>query len=297
MTIKNRFMHHETERKIYELLGVKSFRRLVLLFERIKHRNDRLINKNYHLSRNDINAVKRFTGYMLFNTVCHIISLIMVIFYFLFEIGFGIGFKILDWFMCILSVLNIYCIMLQRYTYIKVMPLINAHAKKRENMIRKAMTQLSGNLMDYDKNELQNEYNLITKIHDSIEKGTVCILEEQDSMLLRSISKKTHDILSNLIIKKRCYVKSKPLKKLSFNIPSHPYVIHKMDFYASKLQRLFKFEGRSNVLYGFGIITDDPDSEAAYRELIINNTRDSVELVFDILFLVYNKEIVSRRSI
>lgn len=295
--MKNGFIHHETERKIYELLGVKRFRRLVLLLERTKHRKDRLTNKNYHLSSNNIYAVKRYTGYMLFNSVCHIISLIMVIFYFYIVNGFGIGIKILDWFMCILSVLNIYCIMLQRYTYIKVMPLINAHAKKRENMIQKAMTQLSGNLMDYDKNELQNEYNLITRIHDSIENGTVCILEEQDSMLLRSISKKTHDILSNLIIKKRCYVKSKPLKKLSFNIPSHPYVIHKMDFYASKLQRLFKFEGRSNVLYGFGIITDDPDSEAAYRELIINNTRDSVELVFDILFLVYNKEIVSRRSI
>lgn len=134
-------------KRMYEFLGIKVFRKLILKFEHIRHRNDNLKNINYRLKENSITSWQSFKGYLLYNAVCHIGSLAFVVVYFVVTWIFGIRYIILDVLMYILTVINLYCIMLQRYIFIKIKTYTEkrlAIKKKQAAVRRQGAGELAG---------------------------------------------------------------------------------------------------------------------------------------------------------
>lgn len=51
------------EKKIYELLGIKVFRKLVFMLEKFLHIKDKKKNINYHLKQKNLSSIQDFKKY------------------------------------------------------------------------------------------------------------------------------------------------------------------------------------------------------------------------------------------
>ena len=75
-----------SELRIYEMLGIKHFRRLVFQLERFLHRKDRQQNLNYHIASYDPIAIKKFIKYLFYNGAIHVRNVIgAVVFFSIYE--------------------------------------------------------------------------------------------------------------------------------------------------------------------------------------------------------------------
>ena len=289
-TIKN------LELRLYELFGIRIFRKLVLKVEGFRHRNDNSRNINYHIHGRGISSIKSFNGYLLYNTVCHCISIFFVAVYFTMTWIFEVKYIYLDVSMYIMFVLNLYCIMLQRYTYVKIHELeeklVNVKNKRVADKIERVIPLIKHR--EYD--ELKRDFLLIERIQESIQNGTECIVKECDVASLNNISECVKDILGITSYEKRSNDSRLRLETAMLRIPKQSLVINKVTRRAAKLQDFFHIEKRSNVLFGFSIITETDNCENAYRSLIRYMSRDSVEFIFDVLFGAYNKALLSLRK-
>lgn len=61
------------ELRIYYLLGVQQFRKVILWLEKVKHHRDNSRNENYHLSKFDLISIERYTGFLIYNAFLHCI--------------------------------------------------------------------------------------------------------------------------------------------------------------------------------------------------------------------------------
>ena len=283
------------ERRLYEFFGIRYFRKLVLRLESFRHRKDKSRNVNYHLQGSSVSSVKSFTGYLLYNAVCHVISLSFCVVYFAITGVVGTRYIALDISMCILLVINLYCIILQRYTYIKTRGFVEKMVNAKNKRIADRIEQLLQKIEHREYSELQKELLLIERIQKSIHDGTECVIKECDVATLNDITKYAKDILGINNHEKRGEDIGISLETAILRIPKQPLVINKITQRAAKLQSLFSFEKSSNVLFGFSIITETGDCENAYRALIQDTSRDSVEFIFDVLFGAYNKAVLTLR--
>lgn len=131
------------EMKIYELLGVKLFRKAAFKLEKIVHRKDKGKNTNYHIQKNQLNSLEDFKKYLFYNGAIHTNNLIR-----------GIPLLVLMYLLNLktLSLIGLsawllkdaYCVMLQRYNWIRL------SAKEELLEVKKAKT-ISNNCSQYDK--------------------------------------------------------------------------------------------------------------------------------------------------
>lgn len=283
------------ERRLYEFFGILFFRKLALRLESFRHRNDNSRNVNYHLRSSGISSVKSFTGYLLYNAVCHVISLAFVVVYFAITGIFGARYIVLDISMCVLLLINLYCIMLQRYTYIKTRGFVEKLVSTKNKRMVGRIERLLQKIEHREYSELQKEFLLIERIRESIHNGTECVIKDCDAAILRDISKYAKDIIEVNHHEKRGDDNAISLETAVLSIPKQPMVINKVTRRAAKLQRMFRFDNSSNVLFEFSIITETGDCENAYRTLVQDMSRDSVEFIFDVLFGAYNKALLPIR--
>ena len=73
-------------------------------------------------------------------------------------------------------VFNLYCIMLQRYVYLKLKSHIIQVITKRNQRIQTASNKLISFLETKDKNDILEEYSIIEKISYSMTTGADCVL-------------------------------------------------------------------------------------------------------------------------
>ena len=112
--------NHKLETKIYELLGIKLFKKAVFKLEKIIHRKDGKKNINYHIKNsNDMESVDNFKKFLYYNGAIHTKNLIfdipVIILMIVFKYNLILIIPIMLW-----LVKDIYCIMLQRYNWLKI---------------------------------------------------------------------------------------------------------------------------------------------------------------------------------
>lgn len=106
------------EIKLYELLGVKVFRSLVFKLEKLIHKKDKRKNINYHIKRINIDELESFKKYLYYNGFIHTKNSIIIFGMILFNIIMS---NYLIFIVLIPELIrNLYCVMLQRYNYIKI---------------------------------------------------------------------------------------------------------------------------------------------------------------------------------
>lgn len=130
------------EIKIYKFLGIEKFKRLVFKLENFIHRNDNMKNINYHvINSNSISSVENFKKYLYNNGKIHVRSLINGVIIIGITLVLGINPLILT-FLGLLMIKDIYCIMLQRFNWIKIKEFQRKLKEKEERKIIKEKENL-----------------------------------------------------------------------------------------------------------------------------------------------------------
>lgn len=134
------------EIKIYKFLGIEKFKRLVFKLENFIHRNDNMKNINYHvINSNSISSVENFKKYLYNNGKIHVRSLINGVIIIGITLILGINPLILT-FLGLLMIKDIYCIMLQRFNWIKIKEF---QRKLKEKVERKIIKEKES--LDYEQ--------------------------------------------------------------------------------------------------------------------------------------------------
>ena len=189
-------MKKNFEMKTYELLGIKYFKKIVLGIvyisiipitrnltkeERIKFMQN---NKtNYSLGKGyDLQKLRTFKKSLLFNASIHIYSLISCIKF------LSNTFSI---FAFIILILNIYCIMLQRYNHIRINNVLKKyepieHKKKKD--LKQELTKKDSLLKEHTYKIIKNNIEKEITINQFIEKLTLQELRRLKIYLDESIS-------------------------------------------------------------------------------------------------------------
>lgn len=133
---------HKVETKIYELLGIKKFKKAVFKLEKIIHRKDKEKNINYHVkdsrSKKSVNSFKKFLYY---NGIIHIKNLLIGIPSITIMALLNVKLIFLIPY-AIFLLKDVYCVMLQRYNWIKINEFEEKLNSRQQKMIKKETEQL-----------------------------------------------------------------------------------------------------------------------------------------------------------
>lgn len=133
---------------LYTMLGIRIFRKMVFLLERVIHLRDKKVNANYHVGRFTPSAVEEFKKYLFYNGSIHVRNLVYALIYGALRIIFGKESVFLDYIVILLAIKDIYCVMLQRYNFLQIKSFRISQEKKKQDHLAK---QLEGLQQQFSK--------------------------------------------------------------------------------------------------------------------------------------------------
>ncbi len=269
---------------LYELLGIKLFRKAILLFERIKHIRDGKKNENYHPYDISCSSLRRFSGYLIYNSVFHVISLMMVVIYFTSTRILAIENIVIDVAMIVVVVLDVYCLMLQRYIYLRFRLYI---AKKQQMFVNEKLCQIIemvDRLGSKSAEDINKEKRFLEELKSKLLSVTDIVLPEESEAILSNIwevlNRKDKDIKVS-----SCHVVS--FFDLLNELPKNTKVISSKQHCVSNLQKSLKFDDIDNVIYGVCIITKNSNIETVYKKVFPHPSSDRILETIDMLLEAY----------
>lgn len=179
----------QNEIKIYRLLGVNYFRKAILWFEKTKNLKKNRKNENYHPSAMDIISLEKYNGFLLYNAFLHSVSMFFVIIYYILELAFGLHNSVVNVIMIIISLLNIYCIILQRTNYLKVKEYFNKYYSRLFNKVSSFDTGVIKQIYANEPSLLLSDYKIICKLKNAFEGKEDCYIGVTDVDNLKRIYK------------------------------------------------------------------------------------------------------------
>lgn len=114
--------------KIYEALGVLFFQKCVFALEKMIHFKDKGKNINYHIKNSNIDELENFRKFLYFNGFIHVRNFGVLFVFLIFQSVFLNPLFLLYTIPALIK--NAYCVMLQRYNYIRINRVIEL--KKRQ---------------------------------------------------------------------------------------------------------------------------------------------------------------------
>ncbi len=197
----------DLELKIYKALGVKYFRNLAFKLEKLIHIKDKKKNINYHINDcKDLVSIDKFKKYLYYNGFIHVKNLIFG------SVGLALMIILNASVVPVIALSTLllkdaYCVMLQRYNWIR----ITRHEEKLKARERKRIDKVKSNI-DKEKveeviiNNKVNREELIREIQalrnylKSCNKGVEEVGPSLDSiqeMLVKSMNKREYIETSN----------------------------------------------------------------------------------------------------
>lgn len=173
---------------IYIILGVHYFQKLVFLLEKFIHRKDGGTNQNYHFTRNNMNPIEHFVRFLFFNGFIHFRNICLFLIYFGVK-KFFFSFYWYDVLLVGMFIKDIYCVMLQRYNYLRMQKInLQLERKRKERINRKIEKLLPVFRENYNRLNLERDLELLHRINIAIvNKSTVCLDAEDELALKRLI--------------------------------------------------------------------------------------------------------------
>ena len=166
------------ELRVYEVLGVREFRRLVFALEKLNHRRDHGRNVNYHVPRLGITGLDGVIKYFFYNGSIHVRNILYIAVYFAARLLIHRGFLWFDAVAILLLIKDVYCVMLQRYNYIRVMQRRERLEKRRAAMVEKKARAI--NVAALTPEERTKCLTLAQKLLEHIRQGTYYEIGEQE---------------------------------------------------------------------------------------------------------------------
>lgn len=180
---------HQLEKHLYRLLGVETFRRLVFLLERFVHRKDHGRNDNYHISSFTQGALEDFVKYLFYNGSIHVRNILILLIYFIVKIVLHVPLRWYDTFALLLGLKDVFCVMLQRYNYLRILERkqkldarYQIHIQRRVSELRKSFCA------SYDAKMTNKDLQVVRSIKDRIAAGIPVILTSDEEETLNRLA-------------------------------------------------------------------------------------------------------------
>lgn len=124
------------ECRLYEIAGVRVFRAFVFRLEKLIHRRDKGQNVNYHIDDYGSKAPTDFKKYLALNAAIHIRNAVFLSAVLVLCMLLPSKYTAAAYGAALLLVKDLYCIMLQRYNFLRIAAAERRIAARRENVIR-----------------------------------------------------------------------------------------------------------------------------------------------------------------
>lgn len=275
------------EVKIYRLLGVDYFRKVIFWFEKTKNQKKNKKNENYHPAAMDVISLEKHSGFLLYNAFLHSVSMLFVIVYCILALAFGLHNLIIDIIMVVISLLNIYCIILQRTNYLKIKEYFckyyNRLYKKLACFDNEIMRQIYAN----EPSLLLSDYKVICNLKEAFDGKKDCYIGNADIDNLKRIQKCVEPLLQRKNSGRTNAVSDGRLLELCSSIKG-PYTL--LQRRADYLQRRFRVSGRK-LLDRTAIITEDAECELLYKKIVPEDAVSNYCLAFVLLYEQFTNEV------
>lgn len=187
-------MHYEglpkerqLEIKLYEILKIRFFQKMVFRLETQIHKRDGGYNQNYHFSTKENNFSEHFIQYLFYNGTIHVRNIVYLNLYFIIKLYF-FSFHWYDMFLLFLGIKDLYCIMLQRYNFLRIRNYQIIYEKKREKKIHLAVSNLAKNVPVYDPSHKEQDLLFIKRLKQCYLTNNYTILDASDLQTLKRLN-------------------------------------------------------------------------------------------------------------
>lgn len=282
----------KNEIKIYRLFGVNYFRKVILWFEKTKNHRKNKRNENYHPSAMDVISLEKYNGFLLYNTFLHSVSMFFVVVYCILAIAFGFHSLVIDIIMAIVSLLNIYCIVLQRTNYLKVKEYFYKYYNRLFNKLSSFDKGIMQQIYINEPSLLLSDYKVICKLKNAFDGKEDCYIEIADVDSLKRIHECVEPLLQRKNSRRTNAVSEVGLLELCSSIKG-PYTL--LQKRADYLQRKFGVSGRK-MLDRTAIITEDVECEFLYKKIVPEDTVSNYCFVFISLYEMFSYEVKKVKS-
>lgn len=171
------------ESRIYELLGIKYFKQLTFKLEKIIHKKDKGQNKNYHLKGNGLEAIENFRKYLYYNGFIHVKnSVFLIIGLIILGLTVGVNYYLIPFILLLIK--DLYCVMLQRYNWIKLNEYKEKLEQRENRKVLKEANKIKGKNFSYNLEQINTMLDELKKLKDYLtNNGTVNIDNDGYKML------------------------------------------------------------------------------------------------------------------
>ncbi len=277
-------MFRNFELKLYELMGIKFFKRVILRFEAIKHFKDSGKNSNYHIRGTSSISLDSSFAFFIYNSIFHFTSILLIFLYFAISQAVLFNSLAINIGMVILFILNVYCIILQRYNYLRLKLILEKRAKRNEKKIRDYKEHILNCLEKKRKADLLEEYSLIKELYESAVLGIDYFIPKSSESVLRRIASISCEIDNSQLFVPVFNTDKELIKSICAN----SQVISNPEMRIFRIQTLLRAFFPKSILYGFSVITESYGCEKAFRYGLYRKDSDSEMVVFESLYDAYS---------
>lgn len=129
------------EINLYEHLGVRQFQKLVFKLEKFIHFKDKQKNINYHVKSDNIDDLNSFKKFLYYNGAIHVRNAIGVTALIILQPLFFSKWTLV--YLVPSLIKNLYCVMLQRYNYLRINKVIEGREKQIDKRVEKRKESFS----------------------------------------------------------------------------------------------------------------------------------------------------------
>lgn len=194
---------NKVEMRIYEMLGVKLFQKMTFILEKIIHRKDGGQNQNYHFNKNSSDKADLFIKFLFYNGIIHVRNLIFLGIYFTIKILF-FSIKFYDALFVISGIKDIYCVMLQRYNFLRIKKYIEYKKIVKERRILKRAERIKVSVEDrYDCSYAKYDLDIVRTLLKAIQNKEAISLSTVEIDVLQRIKILLNDRGGKKYVEKR----------------------------------------------------------------------------------------------
>lgn len=288
MTAKELSLINRLELNIYKRLGVPYFKRAILWLEKKKHRKDKQKNENYHTGALSVFSLEKYVGYTIYNSLLHCASLLLVFVYFGLTCVFGIRIMAFDIIISVLLMLNIYCIMLQRFNQLRIRDSCNKYYMRKNNIIIKNLKLLSEKIAAYKSDEVNADYNLVCRIKNCLIENVDCIVTNDDIASLKRLVKCSDGLMPKHQVKRHRNPSQSSFLLACKAVPKLYTVMQRRVDWIQKV--LGKTAGR-RMLKNIVIVTEDAEIDFLFQKLFWEDSFECALLVCGLLYEGYKNKV------
>lgn len=176
------------EKKLYEALGVRLFQTLVFKLEKVVHYRDKGTNINYHISKYESSALDDFVKYLFYNGAIHVRNVAYFAVYVVLRLVFRTGVRWYDIVLLLFAVKDVYCVMLQRYNYIRIDERRCCLEQKRKKQLQRTFDTMKSVFAEcYDHRYAAEDLAVIRSLKQRIQDGGTIAIQENERKTLQRI--------------------------------------------------------------------------------------------------------------